>query len=211
MACWLGSPRTSGKARWADTVSPLEIAGTILGFLNIVLLIRRSVWNFPAAMAMVTCIGIVLAEAKLYAEAGLQVFFFVVNAWGWWLWTRARQREGGADHAVAVGWLGWPARIAWALATAVGSVALGLTLSRWTDAALPMADSAVTGMSVAAQLLLSFRRIENWVMWIVIDAVSIALYVIRDLHLLAVLYVAFLVLSVIGLREWTRAGGAQSA
>lgn len=188
-------------------MSPLEIAGTVLGFVNIVLLIRRSVWNFPVAMAMVTCIGIVLAEARLYAEAGLQVFFFVVNAWGWWLWSQARSERSG----IAVGWLGWPARIAWALATAVVSVTLGLTLSRWTDAALPMADSAVTGMSVAAQFLLTFRRIENWVLWIVIDVVSIALYMIRDLHLLAVLYVAFLALSVLGLREWTRAGGAKPA
>ena len=62
-------------------MSPLEIAGSTLGFIQILLLIRRSVWNFPVAMAMVTCIGIVLAEARLYAEAGLQVFFFVVNAW----------------------------------------------------------------------------------------------------------------------------------
>jgi nicotinamide mononucleotide transporter len=182
-------------------MSPLEIAGTVLGFANIVLLIRRSVWNFPVAMAMVSCIGIVLVEAKLYAEAGLQVFFFVVNAWGWWLWSRVRDEESG----VPVRWLSGPARFAWGIGTALFSVALGLSLSRWTDAALPMADSAVTGMSVAAQFLLSFRRIENWVLWVVIDAVSIALYVIRDLHLLAVLYVAFLVLSVIGLREWTRA------
>ena len=188
-------------------MSPLEIAGFVLGFANIVLLIRRSVWNFPAAMAMVSCIGFVLFEAKLYAEAGLQVFFFVVNAWGWWLWTRAKDNR----DEVPVGWLGWPARFAWGIATAALSVALGLSLAQWTDAALPMADSAVTGMSIAAQFLLSFRRIENWVLWIVIDVVSIALYLIRDLHLLAVLYVAFLALSVVGLREWTRAGGAKPA
>jgi nicotinamide mononucleotide transporter len=182
-------------------VSTLEIAGTLLGFVNIVLLIRRSVWNFPVAMVMVTCIGIVLAEKKLYAEAGLQVFFFIVNAWGWWLWTRAR----GSDETVPVGWLRWPARMAWASGTAIASVVLGLTLSRLTDAALPMADSAVTGMSVAAQFLLTFRRIENWAVWVAVDVVSIALYVSRDLHFLALLYVAFLVLSVVGLREWTRA------
>lgn len=188
-------------------MNPLEIAGFVLGFLNIVLLIRRSVWNFPAAMAMVTCVGIVLFDARLYAEAGLQVFFFVVNAWGWWLWTRAR----GDEPVVPVRWLGWGARIGWAAGTAVLSAALGLALARWTDAALPMADSAVAGMSVSAQFLLSFRRIENWLLWIVIDVVSIALYLMRDLHLLAVLYVAFLALSVVGLRTWTRAGGARLA
>ena len=186
-------------------MSPLEIAGSALGFIQILLLIRRSVWNFPVAMAMVTCIGIVLAEAKLYAEAGLQVFFFAVNAWGWFVWSRAK----GADEAVSVGWMGNGARTGWLAATAALSVTLGLLLARFTDAALPMADSAVAGMSVAAQFLLTFRRIENWVLWIVVDVVSIALYVARDLPLLALLYTAFLVLSVVGLREWTRAARSQ--
>lgn len=185
-------------------MNPLEIAGFVLGFVQIVLLIRRSVWNFPVAMAMVTCLGLLFFEQRLYAETGLQAFFFVVNAWGWWLWTRAK---GARDDAVPVRWMGWPARIGWMLATAALSIALGLGLARWTDAALPMADSAVAGMSIAAQLLLSFRRIENWVLWIVIDIVSIALYVDRELHLLAVLYAGFLVLSAVGLREWTRAAG----
>lgn len=182
-------------------MSPLEIAGAVLGLANIALLIRRSVWNFPAAMAMVTCIGIVLFEAKLYAEAGLQVFFFVVNAWGWYLWSRAK----GAGDAVPVRWLGWPARLGWAAGAAAISVALGLSLARWTDAALPMADSAVAGMSVAAQILLGLRRIENWVLWIVVDVVAIALYLDRGLNLLAALYFAFLVLSAVGFHAWVRA------
>ena len=185
-------------------MSLLEAIGTLFGFANIVLLIRRSVWNFPAAMVMVSCIGVVLFEARLYAEAGLQAFFFVVNLYGWWLWTRA----GGMKHAVSVRWLSWRARIAWAAATAAVSVTLGWALSRYTDAALPMADSAVTGMSIAAQFLLSFRLIENWVLWIAVDVLAIGLYVTRELHLLAVLYVAFLVLSIFGLREWQKAAKA---
>ncbi|ANY19299.1 Nicotinamide riboside transporter PnuC [Tsuneonella dongtanensis] len=188
-------------------MSPLEIAGTVLGLINIVLLIRRSVWNFPVAMAMVSCIGVVLFGARLYAEAGLQVFFFVVNAWGWWMWSRAK----GRGDTVPVRWLDWPSRIGWAAGAAIFSVLLGLALARWTDAALPMADSAVAGMSVVAQILLGLRRIENWVLWIVIDVVSIALYLDRGLNLLAALYFAFLVLSVVGLREWTRSTRMETA
>lgn len=188
-------------------MSPLEIVGTLFGFANIVLLIRRSVWNFPAAMVMVSCIGVVLFEAKLYAEAGLQLFFFVVNVYGWWLWSKA----GGMQHAVSVRWLGWPARLAWLAGTTAVSLALGLALSRYTDAALPMADSAVAGMSISAQFLLSFRRIENWILWIVIDVVSIWLFISRDLNLLAVLYCAFLVLSIIGLKGWWQSWRAEQA
>lgn len=182
-------------------MSPLELFGTIFGFINIYLLVRRSVWNFPAAIAMVSCVGVVLFEARLYAEAGLQVFFFVVNLWGWWLWSRVKD----AADQVPVGWLGWPARIAWLAATIVVSVAMGLALHRWTNAVLPMIDSAVAGMSITAQLLLSFRRIENWYLWIVIDLVSIGLYTVRALPLLALLYVGFLAMSVLGQSEWMQA------
>jgi len=178
-----------------------EIAGAVLGLIQIVLLVRRSVWNFPVAMAMVTLIGFTLFEARLYSESGLQAFFFVVNALGWYQWSRVRSDR----DTVPVAWMSTAARLQWALVTVLLSVSLGWVMHRFTNAALPFADSAVTGASIAAQLLLNNRRIENWVLWVAIDVVSIGLYLFRDLFFLAVLYVAFLVISVIGLREWTRA------
>jgi nicotinamide mononucleotide transporter len=182
-------------------MSPAEIAATVLGLANTVLLVRRSIWNFPVGMAMVTIVGFVLFEAKLYSEAGLQAFFFVANIYGWWLWSRAR----GTEDAVPVGWMGWPARAAWFGVTATLSLSLGWLMHRFTDAALPFADSAVTGASIAAQFLLSFRRIENWLLWIAIDVVSVALYINRGLFLLAALYVVFGILSALGFREWMKA------
>jgi nicotinamide mononucleotide transporter len=85
------------------------------------------------------------------------------------------------------------------------SLALGWVMGRFTNAALPFADSAITGASIAAQLLLNARRVENWVLWVLIDVASIALYLYRGLNWFAVLYGAFLVISLIGLRQWTRA------
>lgn len=190
-------------------MNPLEAAAMGLGLANLVLLVRRSVWNFPFGMAMVACLGVVLVEARLYSEAGLQVFFFVVQGWGWWLWARAARRGADSESTVPVGWMDWPARGAWAVATLVLSLSLGWVMHRFTNAAMPFADSAVTGASIAAQFLLSYRRIENWILWIAIDVVSVGLFVIRGLHLTAALYTAFLVLSMLGLREWMRSGERQ--
>lgn len=183
-------------------MNPVELAASLLGLANIGLLVRRSVWNFPFALASVTCTGIVLWEARLYAETGLQAFFFLTNLWGWWLWLDAR---GEAQTGVPVGWMHWRARLAWCTTTALLSMTLGWILHRFTNAALPFADSAVTGASIAAQILLSLRRIENWVLWVLIDVVAVALYLTRGLPLLAGLYGVFLILSILGLREWTRA------
>jgi nicotinamide mononucleotide transporter len=185
-------------------VNPVELSASLLGLANIALLVRRSVWNFPFALASVTCTGVVLYGARLYAETGLQAFFFAANLWGWWLW---RQSKSADDKVVQVGWMSMKARLGWMFTTAALSLSLGWLLHRFTDAALPFADSAVAGASIAAQILLSLRRVENWVLWVLIDVVAVGLYLSRGLPLLAGLYAAFLVMSVLGLREWTKAAG----
>lgn len=182
-------------------MNPLEILAVACGLANISLLVRRSIWNFPFGIAMVALYSVIFYEKRLYGEAGLQLFFAAVQIYGWWLWARAC----GARKPVAVHWIGWPARIGWLAFIAGATLALGSLMQRFTDAALPFPDAAITAGSIAAQLLLSFRRIENWVLWIAIDAGAIALYISRELHLTAGLYAAFMVLSALGLREWINA------
>jgi nicotinamide mononucleotide transporter len=185
----------------------LEYVAVALGLVNIALLVWRSVWNYPFGMAMVAIYVFVFEEEKLYAEAGLQVFFLAAQAWGWWLWLKA----GGEDSRVPVRWLDWPSRAVWAVATAALSLNLGWVLSRFTDAAMPFADSAIAGASVTAQILLAFRRIENWVLWIVIDVAAIALYFDRGLYPTAGLYGGMLVMSLFGLKEWVQAERREAA
>lgn len=182
----------------AETILYLEYAAALLGLVNIALLVFRSVWNFPFGMAMVALYIFVFYEEKLYAEAGLQVFFLLAQAWGWWLWVRA----GGDDSQVPVRWLDNPSRAVWLVVTAALSINLGWVMHKFTDAAMPYADSAIAGASVAAQILLGLRRIENWVLWIVIDIAAIALYLNRGLYPTAGLYGGFLVMSIFGLKEW---------
>ena len=186
---------------------PLEPLAAALGLANIALLVRRSVWNFPFGIAMVALYAFIFYDKRLYGEAGLQIFFAVVQVYGWILWSRV----GGRSDTVVVRWLGWPARLAWLAAITAMTLALGTLMHRLTDAAMPYPDAAITAASIAAQFLLSFRRIDNWVLWIVIDAGAIVLYIARDLHLTAALYAAFLVLSGLGLRAWMKAEKARGA
>jgi nicotinamide mononucleotide transporter len=182
----------------AQTILLIEYAAALLGLINIALLIFRNVWNFPFGMAMVALYILVFYEEKLYAEAGLQVFFFLAQGWGWWLWLRV----GGDDDRVPVRWLDNASRAVWLVVTAALSLNLGWVMHRFTDAVLPYADAAIAGASVAAQILLAFRRIENWIIWIAIDIASIALYLNRGLYPTAGLYGGFLVMSLFGLKEW---------
>ena len=189
----------------------IEWMGAILGGICIALLIFRNVWNFGFGIASVALYIFVFEERRLYAEAALQVFLIAAQIWSWRAWLR----NGGDDSKVPVRWLDAPSRAVWVMVTLAVSLNLGWLLDRFTNAAVPYADAGIAGASVAAQILLGLRRIENWVLWILIDVASIALYINRELYPTAGLYGGYLVLSLFGLREWiaveraARAGRAQ--
>jgi nicotinamide mononucleotide transporter len=194
--------------------SPWELVAAGLGFLNVGLLVRRSVWNYPFGLAMVTVYFFVFRDVHLYSDMLLQIFFFVVQLYGWWSWVRAKKAAGevqvdlldnreralciAATAAVSLA-LGWfMANLGWIMAN------LGWDMANYTPAASPYIDASIAGMSITAQLLLAWRKLENWVLWIVADVVGVGLYLSKGLQPTAVLYAVFLLLSLIGLIDWWR-------
>ncbi|NKB16079.1 MAG: nicotinamide mononucleotide transporter [Sphingomonadales bacterium] len=185
----------------------LEVAAVVLGLCNIALLIRRSIWNYPFGIAMVLCFFFVFRDARLYSDMLLQLFFAGVQMFGWWSWARS----GGLDGPVEVGRLTRSERVIWPVGTVITIGFWGWAVASLTNGAAPWWDAAVAMTSVAAQLLLIGRRIENWIGWIIVNILSIGLYFTRDLYLTAGLYVVFLALSVVGYREWLRVAREQDA
>lgn len=188
-------------------MSWLEVLAALFGVANILLIVRRSVWNFPAALLMASLTGVVLWEAKLYSDAGLQAFFFLVNILGWVLWARNRGEAGEiiVDRLGTLGQLLW---IALAMAATYG---WGLFMALNTDATNPWWDASVAMLSIAAQILMTRRYINNWHWWIVVNILSIGLYWQKQLYVFTGLYVIFLGVAVWGLIEWRRAEARQRA
>lgn len=182
-------------------MSPIEVTASLLGLINIVLVVRRSIWNYPFALAMVALFAWIFSHEKLYSDALLQLFFFAVNLYGWWNWSRSRSASG----EVVVETLGWAARGGWALGCAVVIGLWGALMHRLTDAAYPWWDGSIAVLSIAAQLLQSRRNWECWVLWILVDLLAVPLFAVKELWLTAGLYCVFLVLSGWGLIDWLRA------
>lgn len=182
----------------ATDMSLLEIIAVVLGIANIVLIIRRSVWNYPFGVAMVTLYFFIFRDLKLYSDAGLQIFFLVINIYGWWSWQRNQQSAG----EIVVERLGRQGLLAWIVGSAVATLGWGFVMSRYTDASHPFWDAGVAMLSVAAQILMTRRYLENWWWWIVVNIISIPLYIVKGINLTAGLYVLFLALAVAGLLEW---------
>ena len=179
----------------------LEWVAAGFGVINIALLIFRVHWNFLFGLIMVALYFFVFWEKQLFAEAVLQIFFVFAQIWGWRLWLRL----DGEDTQVPVRWLDWRSRIVWLTTLSAFALNGSFLMAKYTTASAPYVDTPIAVFSVGAQILLAYRRIENWILWIVIDLVSIALYIYRDLEPTAGLYGGFLVLSLLGLQQWITA------
>lgn len=179
-------------------MSPLEAVAATLGVINLVLLIRRSIWNYVFGLAMVALYAPIFFEQRLYSDALLQVFFFVVQLYGWWEWHHSK--DGGGR--VIVKQLDWWGRAIWAGLCIAGWLVWSTAMHHFTDAVSPYWDGAVAVMSVTAQAMLARRLIENWPLWVAVDVLAIGLYWTRELNVTAWLYAAFLLMSLWGWREW---------
>lgn len=186
-------------------MNPVEACAAALVVLNVALVARRSVWNYPVALFAVAIYGWVFAGARLYSDALLQAFFFAANLYGWRNWVQSRAATG----EVIVERLADADRLLWLLAGAAACVAWGTLMHRYTDASYPWWDAGLAIASVAAQLLQARRAIESWWLWIAVDAGSVPLYLAKGLWVTAALYAVLLAIAIGGLIEWARAMGRQ--
>ncbi|HVD92427.1 MAG TPA: nicotinamide riboside transporter PnuC [Vicinamibacterales bacterium] len=178
----------------------LEKIAVAAGLANVYLTVRQNIWCWPVGVVMVSLYIYIFFQAKLYSDAGLNVFFLVMQFYGWYEWTR-----GPVEHArslrpvTRLSRRGGIVTIAGVLA---GTVVLGTGMHQHTDAALPYPDAFTTMLSVFAQFLMTRKILENWTLWMIADVIYIGVYLIKSLYWTAGLYVVFLVLCVQGYREW---------
>ena len=112
--------------------------------------------------------------------------FIATSAWGWYRWEQV-----GAQPALPVTRAGWQHIGAGAAVALLATLSYAGLLRHYTDAAAPLADSAVTAFSVLAQLLLMQRRLETWPCWLAVNTIAVPLYVSRGLQVTAVLYAVY--------------------
>jgi nicotinamide mononucleotide transporter len=181
-------------------VNPYEAAGVAFGVVAVWLTVRENVWCWPLGIVNVVLSAVVFAQAKLYADMGLQVVYVALCLYGWWAWLHGGAGEGPLVVSRTPGAAG----AALAAGGAAFAGALGHFLRSQTDASLPFLDASTASFSLVAQWMQTRKWIESWVVWIVVDAVYVGMYVVKGLFLMAGLYGVFLALAVAGLVAWRR-------
>jgi nicotinamide mononucleotide transporter len=177
-----------------------EVLAVITGIISVYLSTRENIWSWPTALVNVTLYFVVFFEAKLYADMGLQVVYFVLSLYGWYEWlyggeNRTELHVSRTPRALGVRLL---------LIGVACAATLGTLLARFTDAALPYVDSATTSTSLVAQWMMTRKILENWAVWAVVDVVYVGMFLFKRLYLTAGLYTVFLVLAIMGYVQWKR-------
>jgi nicotinamide mononucleotide transporter len=184
----------------------LELLGFGTGAACVWLIARQNIWNWPLGLANNLLFMVLFTRAGLYADVGLQGFYVVIGIYGWWHWL-----HGGQDHgALKVSRTPLREGLLAAGLTALGIAGMVLLLKRFTPSTVPVLDATVTGLSVAAQVLMARKRLENWWIWIAANLLSIGLLITKHLYITAGLYAVFLAICVLGLVEWTRSWRKES-
>ncbi|WP_226960733.1 nicotinamide riboside transporter PnuC [Thalassotalea sp. LPB0316] len=177
----------------------LEAIGVVTALLYVIFAAKGSIWCWPMALVSTLVYTAIFYDVYLWMDSLLQVYYFAMAIIGWLNWNRAKQQQTndlpivsytGCFHLKAVALL------------ALVSLALGWLMASYTPTDFPYIDAATTVFAVFGTYLVVKRVLENWLYWVVIDLVSIFIYIEKDLQPTALLFVFYTVFAGYGFFQW---------
>ncbi|KAA8733749.1 nicotinamide mononucleotide transporter [Acinetobacter qingfengensis] len=180
-------------------MSKLEIAAFILNVLGVWLTAKQYRICWLVNIMAVSLYIVIFYEVKLYSDALLQCIFVVLQIYGWYSWSSQKLSTSSSVSRV-------PKKIMAISVLAGAGVGglLGFITHNYTDAALPWLDAALTAFSIVASLWAARKYIESWMLWCVLDAIYVMMFINKNLYLTAFLYFIFILLALNGWRMWNK-------
>lgn len=179
----------------------LEAFAMISGLIYIFLSVKHSIWLWPVGFITSALLVVVFFTTKLYADMSLQVYYLIVSLYGWYFWVTGKKKD---KHSFEVK-ISVLKPYQWFLAiltTLLLGFLLFYPLQRYTDASYPLWDSMITSGSIVATWMLARKIIDQWILWIIIDGSSIALFLIKEIYMMAFLTLIYTIMAAWGYIKW---------
>ncbi|NIF48289.1 MULTISPECIES: nicotinamide riboside transporter PnuC [Enterobacteriaceae] len=204
-------------------LSWIEAVGTLAGLLCIWLASLEKIGNYAFGLINVTLFAIIFFQIQLYASLLLQLFFFVANIYGWYAWSR---QSSNHQSLLQIRWLPLPKAIAWLviIVAAIGlmtlfidpvfafltrvavsvmqSLGLNVTLPELQPDAYPFWDSCMMVLSIVAMILMTRKYVENWLLWTVINVISVVIFALQGVYAMSLEYLILTFIALNGSRMW---------
>ena len=183
----------------------LEILGTIVGVIYLILEYRASIYLWIAGIIMPAIYIFVYFNAGLYADFGINIYYLLIAVYGWIMW-RCGKKDESSGKEIELPITNMPLRL-YPLLTLVFIIAwLGIAfiLANYTNSDVVWLDSFTTALSIIGMWMLAHKYVEQWIAWIAVDVVSAGLYIYKDLHFTAGLYTFYAIIAIFGYLKWKR-------
>lgn len=194
-------------------MSYIEFFGVITGLIAVWLSAKANIWSWPVGIVNVALSFFLYYQIQLYPDMFLQVFFFITNVIGWWRWANPKAGEEDYKDELRVSYMGWKQFLLICGITALGTYILGSMASHLHEwfaeifpkpSAFPYVDSFITVMSIVTTFYMIQKRIESWIIWIIVDAIATYVYFIKGVKFYSVEYFVFTLMAGFGLWNWIR-------
>lgn len=177
----------------------LQIVGVALGLLYLWLEYKADIRLWIVGIIMPAVNGVLYYISGLYADMGMNCYYVLAGIYGWIVWSnRHPEKQYSISHTP------WRLVLPLSCVTTLLWVAITWILVRFTDSTVPMLDALTTAMSITAMWMLSRKYAEQWLVWLVVDAITVGLYIYKGIPFTSGLYALYTVLAVVGYRRWLK-------
>lgn len=180
----------------------LQLVGIALGLLYLYLEYKANIWLWVVGLIMPIVHGTLYFRAGLYADCSMQVYYILAGLYGLAVWSRGKRKSATAEPEISHPPFGVWMQIG-VLYVAIHAT-LYVLLTTFTDSTVPGLDSFTTALCIVAYWMLSRKYVEQWLVWLVVDAVTVGLYLYKGIPLTAGLYALYTGLAVAGYLRWLR-------
>ena len=179
----------------------IEVLGVIFSVLYLWFSIRQKILLWPTGMISAFIYMVVFFQSKFYADMGLNAYYFLISIYGWIVWSKG---HGSSGHQRPVSRIQWKTGMVLLVLTVPAFLGIGIILEKYTDSPVPYWDALTTALSFAATWMLARKILEHWLLWIMVDAISLVLYLYRGLYPTMILFAIYTILAIVGYIEWKK-------
>jgi nicotinamide mononucleotide transporter len=194
-------------------MSYLEFFGVVFGFIAVVLSARGHILSWPTGIVNVMLFFFLFYQVQLYPDMFLQIFFFITNAMGWWRWANPKPGEENQQRELKISWMNPKQLILFLTLGFAGTVLMGSFAKNLHEffpilfskpSAFPYLDSFVTVMSIVTTFFMIQKKIECWIIWLLIDIIATYMYFKKEIKFVGFEYLVFCFVAIYGLWHWIR-------
>ena len=180
--------------------SPIEMTAVLFGLVSVWLVKKEVVWAFPVGAINVLIYVYICFATRLYAYAGINVFYFLMGMYGWYNWLR----KTGTNDYIPITSCPLRERLVYAGLIVLFFILIYFILVKFTDSQVPVPDGVTTAIYIIAMWLMAKKKIEHWILWIIGDVISIWLFAYEKLYFSSFQYLVFTIIASLGWLEWKR-------